>query len=378
MRARLPARLYDNSADIAVIRADGTGGRQVTQAFPTGGSNEDPVWATGAVEAAPSAPDPLVSVPARGLTSARVFYEVAANDTRTALLSSIVDTPVFYEPTQARLTRGHGVDCDDFYGLVLADKYAAWFTEDAGGVVDPYTDVSLTLTSLATGRSVRVATVERSGHFPPYATGPRLAADGSLIVYNPESRGSKLFRVDTKASKPKLRLLAKGVAVEDVDRGRIVGWRGNGTLVALRADGRVVGNVTVARSSTTSVALDGSWLFTTTGDRLTRTDVNGNGALSWELVDDGGPQPTLAGVSGDLAVYVSGVALNVLRLSSGRDVVLRLPSQGTTLDAKLTDAGLFYAHNGAYVSRPGRVGYVTLHDLAAGVSDTGAHYRPRR
>ena len=50
MRARLPARLYDDSADIAVIRADGTGGRQVTHAFPTGGSNEDPVWAAGAVE----------------------------------------------------------------------------------------------------------------------------------------------------------------------------------------------------------------------------------------------------------------------------------------------------------------------------------------
>jgi hypothetical protein len=134
-------------------------------------------------------------------------------------------------------------------------------------------------------------------------------------------------------------------------------------------DGHILGKADVARSATTSVALDRSWLFTTTSDHLMRTDLNGAGERTWQLIDEGVPEPTLAGVSGDLAVYVSGVAVHVLRLSTGRDVVLKLPSLGTDTDAELTQTGLFYAYNGAYTSRPGRVGFVTLRDLSAAVSE---------
>jgi hypothetical protein len=233
------------------------------------------------------------------------------------------------------------------------------------GVVDPVTDVSLVLTSVTTKRSLVLDSIEREGHDPDYETGPRLAAGGQLIVYNPNAAGSKLFRIDTTGKKPKLRLLARKVALEAVDGGRIVGWRGDAQLVTLDSGGRVLATAALSRKATTSVHLDGARLFTTAGNRLSLRSLGGEESRHWPLVDEGGGSPWLVGVEGDLAVYVSGVAVHVLRLSSGADVVLALSGQGPEIDVELTTAGLFYGYDAVYTAKPGRLGFVSLRDLGS-------------
>jgi hypothetical protein len=77
------------------------------------------------------------------------------------------------------------------------------------------------------------------------------------------------------------------------------------------------------------------------------------------LAADEGPT-FLLDVQGDLAVYATGGAVHLLRLSSGRDVALRLPGAAPTLDAHLEPAGLFVSWNTMYNRRLGRVGFVPL------------------
>jgi hypothetical protein len=88
---------------------------------------------------------------------------------------------------------------------------------------------------------------------------------------------------------------------------------------------------------------------------------------SRELQTDGGPRPFLLGVQGDLVVYETGGAIHVLRLSNGRDKALRLPGAAPWLDASLEPAGLFVSWNKMHDRRPGRLGFVPLRALAAGV-----------
>jgi Tol biopolymer transport system component len=370
LRERFPARFYSDSYDIAVIRADGSGQRELTQAFPSGGTNYAPVWTMGGVGVeAGGAPSPSVPVHEQPMTRTGSVGEIAASGMSATVFSSESDLPMFWKASSVKLTpaRPARIDCGDRYGLVSTSTHAAWFCAFAHGVFDPVTDVSLVITNLKTKRSVEVSSVSRSGHNPAPETGPRVAGGGSVLAFNPDRAGSKLYRIDTSGQKPRLRLIATRVAVEDVNRGRIIGWRGNATLVTVRSDGRLLATAPFARGKTTSVRLVGPQLFTTSGNQLSRSDLHGKLAKTWPLVDEGGPAPSLVGVNGDLAVYVSGVAVHALRLSTGTDVVLALPNQGPWIEVDLTAAGLFYAYNAPYTQRVGRVGFVSLRDLVAAV-----------
>jgi hypothetical protein len=68
----------------------------------------------------------------------------------------------------------------------------------------------------------------------------------------------------------------------------------------------------------------------------------------------------LLDVHGDLVVYATGGAVHLLRLSSGRDIALRLPGAVPTLDAHLEPAGLFVSWTRMYDRRLGRLGFVPL------------------
>lgn len=67
-------------------------------------------------------------------------------------------------------------------------------------------------------------------------------------------------------------------------------------------------------------------------------------------------------------MYVSGVAVHLLDLSTRSDVVLALPRQGRSIDVDLTPDGLFYGYEAPYTRQPGRLGFVPLDALRAGVS----------
>ncbi|HSL63334.1 MAG TPA: hypothetical protein VK874_01640 [Gaiellaceae bacterium] len=366
---RFPQRLWSSSADIAVVRADGAWGYALTRAYPSGGTNDGPAWAAGTAPAAPAdAAPPRVAVPLTRRTASASYGELAASGRRAAVFSSDSALPLFWTPAARAPTRSRpaDLDCNDVYGLVLAQRHAAWFCAFAHGVSDPVTDVSLVLTGTTTRSSltVRGAAVERSGHHPAVESGPRVAADGALVVYNPDAQGSVLSRVVTSGAHPTLRRIATNLAVVDVDRGRIVGWRGT-SVVVVGSDGRLVASVRLDRRTTNGLELDGSRLVGVVDGRLWVRELARRAERTWPMVDHGGAPPRLAGVEGDLAVYVSGVAVHVVRLSTGHDVTLDLPNQGPWIDLGLSDSGLFCSYDAPYVRQPGRLVFVPLAELAA-------------
>ena len=66
----------------------------------------------------------------------------------------------------------------------------------------------------------------------------------------------------------------------------------------------------------------------------------------------------LLDVQGDLVVYATGGAVHLLRLSSGRDVALRLPGAARRWTLTVEPAGLFVSWNTMYNRRLGRLGPV--------------------
>ena len=370
MRNRFPASWYADSWDVDVIRPDGSGRAELTGPFPAGGTNDAPVWSSGST--APEPGTPVERTPSRTapLSSGASYDEIDADGRLAALTSSASALPMFWRPGAAVPTRSRAaqLECDGAYDLALAGDHAAWLCDFRHGVTEPVDDVYVYVTSAATRRSAEVTSIELQGHYPPESRMPRVDGSGPLLVYNPDGSGSRLYRIDTGGAKPRLRLIAKRVLVADVNLNRIVGWRGAHALVTVGTSGQVLGTAPFARSATTSVRLDGGRLFTTSETTLTQSDLNGRPQHTWTLVDEGGGPPTLEGVSGDLAVYVSGVAIHVLRLSTGQDVPLSLPNQGPWLDVDLTSAGLYYAYDAPRSTKPGRMGIVPYAELAGDVS----------
>ena len=76
---------------------------------------------------------------------------------------------------------------------------------------------------------------------------------------------------------------------------------------------------------------------------------------------DGGV--TLEDAQDGLVVYTARLAVHVLRLSDGRDVVLGLKDEASTAHAQLVPAGLYYAYNQAWTRRPGRLGLVPMEEI---------------
>jgi hypothetical protein len=88
---------------------------------------------------------------------------------------------------------------------------------------------------------------------------------------------------------------------------------------------------------------------------------------SLPLVRDEGAHVSLTDVEGDLVAYTTGGAIHLLRLSNGRDVVLRIPGAAPPLDARLEPSGLYLTWSQMDSLRPGRLAFVPLRVVERGV-----------
>jgi hypothetical protein len=70
--------------------------------------------------------------------------------------------------------------------------------------------------------------------------------------------------------------------------------------------------------------------------------------------------------------YVVGVAIHVLRLSDGREIVIDTPNATEPALARFVPSGLFYSFNEAYDNRPGRLVFVTRSELERALASTTA------
>jgi hypothetical protein len=85
-----------------------------------------------------------------------------------------------------------------------------------------------------------------------------------------------------------------------------------------------------------------------------------------------GPAPELEAAQGDLAAYVVGAAVHVLRLSDGREIVVDTPNATDPAFARFVPSGLFYAFNESYAKRPGRLVFVPRPELERALASRAA------
>jgi dipeptidyl aminopeptidase/acylaminoacyl peptidase len=363
---------------IWVMNADGTEKRPVTRPFPDGGTNEFPRWVEGQVRAAqPQRALRLVSLPRRSvLRTAVPVGGLAAEGRRAAVeqgLGGGTEYPnrpgplLVWEPDRGRVLRLPIRDCGSVLELVSAGRRLAYTCDNSGTDV---LDQALRLVRLPGGRTHKVVRAVATHLRAPAGTRLRgLVGEGRLLAFAlgrlvllPHGGGWLNARTDIFSSGRKVASWRGEAQLVDADAEHVVVKLGQRAVVVVSGDGRTVRRFSFGRNQARGAAVDGRRLAVLLRGRLVVYDA-GRRRASWPVVRGFGPPPVLEDVEGDLAVYVAGVAIHLVRLTDGRDIVIRIPHEAGPAFAELVPAGLFYAYNVAYSKPPGRVAFVTRADL---------------
>jgi Tol biopolymer transport system component len=346
--------------DVWIMNIDGSGKHAVTTPLAQDGLGDAlPVWTLGRVRGSGGGGGPrmVTLAPKRRLSAlAPVSSPLAADGTRAAMaLGCSLDA---WDPGTGRLDRA-ATSCieDSTVEPAVAGKVTAWILDEAEG---NDLDQSTLFVKQAGAQPTEEAVAEHlQGEFLA-----NLFGDGSLLVFNTwrgtwsDRTEEQLWRLEG-SQKTLVRSGddAEVVAVDDVG---IVTLRADGRLTLLSADGKTLRTLSLG-PGIQDVQLDGAELVVLRRARLEIYDLR-SGRLARR-------RPTQLGISGNvrledvdqgIAVYVAGLAVHVLRLSDGRDVTLRLKDEGSEAHAQLEPAGLFYAYNQAWTTKPGRLGFVPL------------------
>jgi hypothetical protein len=150
---------------------------------------------------------------------------------------------------------------------------------------------------------------------------------------------------------------------------------GSGTTVSVVSAGGRIRTFALDGRPVLGAALDGPRLVVLQRKHMTVFDLGtGHRRATWPVQLEFGSGPEMDDAAGDLALYIVGAAIHVLRLSDGHDVVIDTPNATEPVFARLVPSGLFYAFNEAYAKRPGRLAFVARyeveHALASG-AETG-------
>jgi hypothetical protein len=347
----------------------------VTRPFPEGGSKDAARWAPGAPPVAPP-PQKLATVaarPARTLVFDGPVASLAADGARAVAYSTsnCGGVTVWNGATGARRRTPRLCDRDAHLGeLALAGRRLAWISyfgsntglyqnlwelapgarkpghlafalayEDGGGdelsgLVGSGATLAFTSTDVRSG-SVRLWRVaaRRAAHCPETAS--------------EESTGSANRCVRLRAG--------DGAGPTSVDRGRIAAV-GRDRVVVVGSDGRLVRALAVPGASAAAIA--GDRVAVQAGPSVAVYSVSTGARVAARSLTRTGTPPALLGLRGDVAIYVSGAAVHLLRLSTGRDVALTVPGLAPPVTARLTGAGLFLLYNRLYARSPGRLAFV--------------------
>jgi hypothetical protein len=178
-----------------------------------------------------------------------------------------------------------------------------------------------------------------------------LAGQGSLVA---GSVGPAIWRFDARARK-KVHTYGNPAILLAVDRDRLLVDRDATTLEVLTRMGSRV--ATVRRVHDGGAVLRGGRVATIEGRRLVVGGLRGRPQLTRTVAADA----HLEDLDGGLVLYSVETQLHLLRLSDGKDVVLRLRRQFGYAHARLSNGSLFYAYN----QRSGRLGHAGFLSSAA-------------
>jgi hypothetical protein len=236
-------------------------------------------------------------------------------------------------------------DCEILVDLAIAGTRTAWICEEQGTSFCADTLKTATLARPRPVDVVRLNYCELS-----------VAAHGSVVFY---STGRKIWRLEG-GRKRLVRIEQKVARPLSVDGDRVLLERKDGSLEIVTTAGVPVRVLRFAKR-VASADLAGDLVVVLEGAGvLARLQVvrlrDGKRIRSWRLPTDGAVE--FQSADGMLAAYVVGIALHVINLANGHDVVLQFLQQAGETNARLVDAGLFYSHGQAYTARPGRLGFI--------------------
>jgi hypothetical protein len=181
-----------------------------------------------------------------------------------------------------------------------------------------------------------------------------LSGQGALVVGSVSRLKPRLSTViwqfDQRA-KRKLHTYASRAVVLSVDRGEILVDRPH-ALDVLSRRGAVV--ATVRRAHEGGSVLRAGRVATIAGRRLVVTGLNGKHGTVRTVAAGA----HLDDLGGGYALYSVETRLHLLRLSDGRDVVLRLRNQFGYVHARLWGGAIFYSYNQQGGNKPGHAGYL--------------------
>jgi Tol biopolymer transport system component len=335
----------------------------ITHAFPSGGNFTDLSWAPTTVVAHPEPRQFVSPTPAQTVPTKATIYDLAADGANAAIVTGSETGPVCLWPRGKGLRKipRSSVEYERLQ-LVAAGDRIAW-TEDNGGGIPTY---FLTVVHDRDGTE----SFGDSAYLANDGLGD-LAGDGPLLVYttwhyNDSNGGTKLWRITGKRAQ----LLRHWPDMRDVvavDAGRIAVLSKTGKLTLLNQTGRQLASFRLPAAArgadASSFRLTGRQLLVLRGNTLDiRNATNGKLERQRQLADIDGPL-TLDGAHGDIAVYNEGIAIHLLRLSTGEDVVLQLPNEEGPAGAALEPDGLYYTYNQGGSSQHGRLSFLTTQQL---------------
>jgi Tol biopolymer transport system component len=349
--AYLRERFGDYSADVWVMNSDGSDQSAVTAAFPTGASADDPEWisASGRVE-----PDEarIVTAPARPAQSHRSFslvYELDADATHAVFAlqrpaSSSGITGIELWSTSSGVT----FPISSVLCPVSSTQPAISGARFAFMCASPASAKSRIQTATVTARKL----VSVGGHYQ-YSSVGELDRAGALLTF---ANGRNLWTVVGTRGTLVRRMPDLRFVRSDAHRIAVLGR--NGMCWLLRPSGTVVRRYHLRSEPIDDFAFAGNTLVTLTKETLRVYDAaTGHPRQSWP-VGRGGRRRALEDIRAGILVYVSGIALHVMKVSSGADLVVGFPNEVGPVHARLTATGLVYSYNQAYARRPGVVGFI--------------------
>ncbi len=385
--------VHSGDSDIFVIGSDGTGRRVVTEPLPSDASNSSAAWAPGAVENPQPPPDLhwLRLSTKQQLAGNPILAAVLADGKRAALARQAECAPIVEWRPGGKTGRTLNPCGDNRFlqEIAVAGAQIAYIRS-----YESNTEYGQTLT------------VSRPGHMPQdllFALADpedgsgdyvgNIYGRGSLLVFNfwharagghvtkvglwrvlPRgSRRAKWCPATTgelspgTSAKRCLRLRrGDGMIALSVQGGRIVAGR-SGTILVLRADGRVLRRLQVAGA--TGARVQGTRLIVLTADSLLVYELKtGRRVATWPIPPAADlPDPILLDGYGNFVLYRRG-AVHLVRLTDGSDRALQAPGQAPPVYGQLGPGGLFYVYNELYTRRPGRVLYLPFGQLARAVT----------
>jgi hypothetical protein len=307
--------------------------------------------------------------PAHLLALASPVRDLSADGGRAAILAKPTDScgPVGVWDPHGGITWLASSSCEGrIHGwwngeFVIAAGRVAWIDADDPGESSPILVFDYVEAGTLAAGTTTVAETDEEGEWLD-----NLAGDGSLLVYNSWNRSKpKLWRI-IGAQKASAQLLLAGQdagAVKAVDAGRIAVLRRDGNLVILNDRGRRLSSFRLDSKGIETVRLTGSQLVVQRGAAFEVRDTkSGAPKHRWPAAHSIAPI-ALEDAQGNFAVYTAGIAIHLLRLSDGRDRVLKIARQVGPAHADLEPRGLFYSYNRAGSTTPGRIAFVPLNEL---------------